>query len=686
MQGKGDVDFTQTLGRVGMTSPSGAGIAYPDIDLIKKERLGGSSVRAAASECSPDRARSRSLTDNGDSAQPSAGVITLLKHLQARLQHTENLKTTCDHDKMGVARGKDPTSSTTDAVPSGGAMNTKSLSALCASPVSSERSCVQSVVVEGAYILGCPFAQHVDTASSHSSSSTTPLMGARRASNLYVSSITTLGDYVAAGDCSGNVVVMKRRPMSTIQREGLSDLARDMEEEESDEFSSPRLSCTGNVVIPPRTKDPYEFCAKKKAYDSMICPLNSVEVLPDVTALAFLPQISPTVFLLASNEKIPKLFKVLQVHESAPRFRAVDRLDSDLPIPLMSPSPNPTVLMKQVSRYAPVHEYNIHSLHPLPDSEQFITADELTIHLWCTEHPDTSIETFSMRPPCEDDPCEMIRRVRHFPHEPFLLFVVTSFGVVRVLDIRQSLRWSNQASQLFENPPHRVEESFKCITNSLSDCGLSACGRYIAGRDLMTVCLWDVRAASGVETAASISRGFSPAVKMGEKNTGRGNFKIVRSWELYPDLHRNLRVIYQSSLFLQKNDIQFLNPTQVCTGGLGRSIFTVDINQSTPDLGEKSLGPSVSSSGIKALRLPVEDELTDLPKGIVPKRAFMDLSPLYREFEGDQTTTDRNSTTNACLDLEAQVTHLSRPMISPGGVYGMLACCRELVVQLSYSS
>ncbi|CCW66171.1 unnamed protein product [Phytomonas sp. Hart1] len=681
-----NADYSQAIGSAGLPVPSGADILCTDIDFIDKRRLGRTPLRSIAPEYPLDRTRSTFLSDNDSNAQQTEGVITLVKHLQTRLLHSENMNIISGDDEKGITHRKDPISSTATPVTSGGESNTEFLGTSCSSVAYPDRFCVKTVIVEGAYAIDSPVVLPLDTASSSSLSSSKTSMESRRIPKTYISSIATLDDYVAVGDCGGNIIVMKRRPILLTQREGLVDIAREEEVEGLDTFSSPKLGGARNVVMPPRTKDPYEFYVKKKIYDSMIDPLSSLEVTPEVTALAFLPQIGPAAYLLTSNERIPKLFKVFQVQESAPRFRAVDRLDSNPIAPLMSVSSNPTVIIKPVSHYAPVHEYTIHSLHPLPDSEQFITADELTMHLWCIEHPDMSIETFDMRPSCEDMPHETIRRVRHFPHEPFLLFVATSAGVVRVLDIRQSLRWCNRASQLFVNPPRHVDDSYKYITNSISDCSLSPCGRYIAGRDFMSVCLWDVRAASSANTAASISRRFSSAFRTDDDNGCSDNFKIVRNWELYPGLHRNLEIMYQSDFFLQKLDIQFMNPTQVGTGGLCRTIFTVDINRTTPDPDEAELGLSVSSSGLKALQLPAEEALTDLPKAIIPTNAFVNFSFFSGEYKGGETITPCDRISTAHLDLESQVTCLSRPMISPGRVYGMLACCRGQIIHLSYSS
>jgi serine/threonine-protein phosphatase 2A regulatory subunit B len=592
---------------------------------------------------------------------------------------------------------------------SGAATSTAAATAATAGATSSS-SMVTTMTAEEVYISGKPFHDYMSayvaraappsevapapssgagggitttaptTASSASSATATAAAGAHITTTFhqnpsqYISAIASQGDFVAVGDRTGRVVVMRQRDMAATTRRTLLETIQKSEEAEEAEAAaagrrggvSTGTSPSPSAPVPPRhiamlnhVKDPYEFHVAQQAYVPVIDTLNSVEVSPNVTALAFLPQRSPTTYLLTSNEKVPKLYKMMSVRESANSFRAVDKIGTKTIGPLTASSRASTVAMKPVARYALNHEYNIHSICPIAFSDQFATADDATVLLWCTEYPDSSIETFDLRSPYDDGPREAIRCVRAFPHEPFLFFVATSAGTVRVVDTRQTLRWVDQSAQVFSNPTRAEDEPFSNVTNSICDCALSPSGRYIAGRDFMSVCLWDIRMAGsgGARNTPSSPRRATPSPSSPRGEQGSQDCGVVRRWELYPSLRPDLESIYQSNLLFERFDVQFLSGNQVCTGGFNNILYTMNVESTSAD----------SRADIRTFRLPKTENISD-----------------FRRTTVSAHTPDEDKA-NTGQGLGSRMTLMSRPSMSMSASCGMVVACGQAVLQLSYN-
>ncbi|XP_010702165.1 protein phosphatase 2A regulatory subunit, putative [Leishmania panamensis] len=592
------------------------------------------------------------------------------------------------HPRMVKCRATSPSTSSRASGRSTSAVVETSLGATSSSAPTP--SAISIMTAEELYILGKPFQAYMSTLSTRPSSGDTPATptstsgsGAPAAKatvasgthittvfhhnpSQYISALANQGDFVAVGDRTGRVVVMRQRAMAAGPRRTLLDIIQRSGEAEESEAAKRHSSSASSASSPPSTprhattlnhvRDPYDFYVAQQAYVPVIDTLSSVEVSPTVMALAFLPQSGPTTYLLTANEKVPKLYKIMSVRESANPFRAVDKIGTKSIGPLTASSRMSTVTMKPVSRYAMNHEYNINSICPIAYSDQFATADDATVLLWCTEYPDTSIETHDLRSPYEDGPRETIRTLRNFPHEPFLFFVATSGGSVRVVDTRQTLRWAGQAAQAFVNPPREEDGPFSNVTNSVCDCALSPSGRYIAGRDFMSVCLWDIRMAGngGARNSPASPRRQPPAARGGD---GSSECSMVRRWALHPHLCDDLDTIYQSNLLFDKFDVQFLSSRQVCTGGFNNTLYAMDVESISAD----------TASDIRTFQLLKTDGISEFRRTTVSAHRLGE---------------DRISTGQG---LGSRMTLMSRPCMSMSGTCGMMVACGQALLQFSYN-
>lgn len=341
---------------------------------------------------------------------------------------------------------------------------------------------------------------------------------------------------------------------------------------------------SGRVFVMKRDQQTFGYFIGKQCYTPVIDPLNSVEVTPLVSSVAFLPQYGPTTYLIASNEKVPKLYKIMAVRDTPQPPKAVSLIGTKMVGPLTSPQRTSTTAMKQVHHYAMDHEYNIHSVCPVSDGSQFYSVDDLAVRLWCVDHPLSSIEVFSLkaRQLQDGEPRELIRKGFLFDNEPGLFFMTTSCGAVRVVDARESLRWVDRDPLIFHCPPRLVEDGpFAELTNNISSCALSPCGRYLCARDFMSATLWDIRKSSA---------------------------DVVGRWEVHSHLRPHLDALYQSELLLERFDVKFISSSHIATGSFSNTLCLID---SQADVVKKYQLPNLTEGRIS--RVQQVEELTATP-------------------------------------------------------------------------
>eukprot|EP00796_Vickermania_ingenoplastis_P004520 gene4520-3307_t len=346
-----------------------------------------------------------------------------------------------------------------------------------------------------------------------------------------ISSVTTSGDYMAVGDDSGMIHVME---------------------------------CDAKSTGVPR----YVHRSRQRSYVSEIDPLNSVKFMPCVNALSFVPSVGPHPLLLVTNERAPKLYKMVHLAEPLPHYSAESFLASGrLPRLLSTPGyrtaeegglEDECLSLQLVSGYAPCHETSITALCSLGvGGEQFSTSDYFSIRLWCTERPDSSIETFSLLNPGDSDtlePMEVIQAMHTFPQCPSLIFAGTSGGKVHLLDTRQSLQW-RQNSVVLDFSSSADQGRGDWGANLLMDCALSPSGSQVAARDFMSVTLLDLRRCEQRKSVA-LSR-----------------------WDLHPHVARHQEFLQQNDAYSERFQLQFLNNDTILTGGLNNQLYALDINQ-----------------------------------------------------------------------------------------------------------
>lgn len=367
--------------------------------------------------------------------------------------------------------------------------------------------------------------------------------------------MSELGSHIAVGDRMGRVWVAERQQQ---------------------ELEMNKSSANNDA------EHSFQFWVGKRCYAPVIDPLNSVEVPAAVHRMTFLPQLGNTLHLLTTNEKVPKLYKAMDVRQTPKAPNAVSSIGSKVIGPLTSPQKVNTVAMKQVHHYAMDHEYTIHTVCAA-DAATFYTADDLCVRQWCVDYPQSSVEVFAMRKPSADggDVKELLRSAAVFPWEPSLCFMATTAGCVRVVDTRESMRWSDREALSFCVRPREVSDGpFMELTNAFSSCSLSPCGRYLCAKDFMSVPVWDIR-------------------RSGDASS------LVRRVELHPELRPRFDVLYHSDLLMEKYDVHFLTSDVIVTGSFDNVLCAVHLSRLGDPVDTDSVPqPTDLISGVTKYRLP----------------------------------------------------------------------------------
>lgn len=164
----------------------------------------------------------------------------------------------------------------------------------------------------------------------------------------------------------------------------------------------------GRVVIFHRD-DPQEYNKKGRSTDYSVYTtfqshepefdyLKSLEIEEKINKIRWLKRRNPAHFLLSTNDKTIKLWKVSE------RDKKIDghlniRDDCDFPndvSSLMVPQVKQSDLIVEASPrrvYANAHTYHVNSISVNSDQETYLSADDLRINLW---HLDITSESFNI--------------------------------------------------------------------------------------------------------------------------------------------------------------------------------------------------------------------------------------------------------------------------------------------------
>ncbi|XP_043568525.1 serine/threonine-protein phosphatase 2A 55 kDa regulatory subunit B delta isoform isoform X3 [Chiloscyllium plagiosum] len=274
------------------------------------------------------------------------------------------------------------------------------------------------------------------------------------------------GDLLATGDKGGRVVIFQREQESKNR---------------------------------PHHKGEYNVYSTFQSHEPEFDYLKSLEIEEKINKIRWLPQQNAAHFLLSTNDKTIKLWKISErdkraegynLKEEDGRYRNPVRITT-LRVPVLKPMD----LMVEASPrriFANAHTYHINSISVNSDNETYLSADDLRINLWHLEITDRSFNIVDIKPANMEELTEVITAAECHPHQCNVFAYSSSKGTIRLCDMRAGAL-CDKHSKFFEEPEDPSSRSFFSeIISSISDVKFSHNGRYMMTRDYLSVKVWDV--------------------------------------------------------------------------------------------------------------------------------------------------------------------------------------------------
>merc|ERR1712076_227237 len=274
------------------------------------------------------------------------------------------------------------------------------------------------------------------------------------------------GDLLATGDKGGRVVIFQRDPAS--------------------KKANPR-------------RGEYNVYSTFQSHEPEFDYLKSLEIEEKINKIRWLKRKNPAHFLLSTNDKPIKLWKVSERDKRAEGYNLKEDTgllkDPSTVNTLRVPVLRPMELMVEASLrriFANAHTYHINSISVNSDGETYLSADDLRINLWHMEITDQSFNIVDIKPANMEELTEVITASEFHPKECNHFVYSSSKGTIRLCDMRQAALCDTHA-KLFEEPEDPTNRSFFSeIISSISDVKFSNSGRYMLTRDYLSVKVWDL--------------------------------------------------------------------------------------------------------------------------------------------------------------------------------------------------
>uniref|UniRef100_A0A8C0IIY8 Serine/threonine-protein phosphatase 2A 55 kDa regulatory subunit B n=1 Tax=Bubo bubo TaxID=30461 RepID=A0A8C0IIY8_BUBBB len=272
------------------------------------------------------------------------------------------------------------------------------------------------------------------------------------------------GELLATGDKGGRVVIFQREQESKNQ---------------------------------PHRRGEYNVYSTFQSHEPEFDYLKSLEIEEKINKIRWLPQQNAAYFLLSTNDKTVKLWKVSERDKRPEGYNLKDedgRLRDPSMITMLRVSAGRPRLPGATPRrvFANAHTYHINSISVNSDYETYMSADDLRINLWNFEITNQSFNIVDIKPANMEELTEVITAAEFHPHHCNTFVYSSSKGTIRLCDMRTSALCDRHA-KFFEEPEDPSNRSFFSeIISSISDVKFSHSGRYIMTRDYLTIKVWDL--------------------------------------------------------------------------------------------------------------------------------------------------------------------------------------------------
>ncbi|CAL8081989.1 unnamed protein product [Orchesella dallaii] len=274
------------------------------------------------------------------------------------------------------------------------------------------------------------------------------------------------GEFLATGDKGGRVVIF----------------SRDKDKDESKDF--------------PSRKGEYSVYSTFQSHEPEFDYLKSLEIEEKINKIKWLKRKNPAHFLLSTNDKTIKLWRVSEKDFKVEGFNIKDGCRdpssiTSVSVPRVVQTSN-TVEASLRRVFANAHTYHINSISVNSDQETYLSADDLRINLWNLEITDQSFNIVDIKPANMEELTEVITASEFHPSSCNLFVYSSSKGTIRLCDMRAAAL-CDKHSKLFDEPEDPTNRSFFSeIISSISDVKFSYSGRYMVSRDYLSIKVWDL--------------------------------------------------------------------------------------------------------------------------------------------------------------------------------------------------
>lgn len=241
------------------------------------------------------------------------------------------------------------------------------------------------------------------------------------------------GELLATGDKGGRVVIFQREQESKNQ---------------------------------PHRRGEYNVYSTFQSHEPEFDYLKSLEIEEKINKIRWLPQQNAAYFLLSTNDKTVKLWKVSERDKRPEGYNLKDedgRLrDPSMITVLRVPVLRPMDLMVEATPrrvFANAHTYHINSISVNSDYETYMSADDLRINLWNFEITNQSFNIVDIKPANMEELTEVITAAEFHPHHCNTFVYSSSKGTIRLCDMRTAALCDRHA-KFFEEPEDPSNRSF----------------------------------------------------------------------------------------------------------------------------------------------------------------------------------------------------------------------------------
>jgi serine/threonine-protein phosphatase 2A regulatory subunit B len=270
------------------------------------------------------------------------------------------------------------------------------------------------------------------------------------------------GDYIAVGDKGGRVILFKKAQSAA-------------------KGSSKAID--------------YSYFSEFQSHESEFDELKSIEIEEKINRIEWLNRHYRSLFLLTTNDKKIKLWKVYNKEEKKAyglNLEGGAKGIKALKIPKLKKG-GKVVTAQFKKSFQNAHDYHINSISQSADNEHFLSADDLRVNIWNLSISNEVYSAVDIPVENMEDLSEVITSASFHPTDPNVFMFSSSKGVIKLCDFRVNSQYDKSAVDYMLPEDSQKRNFFSEIINSISYACFAKNGNYLFSRDYITVKAWDVR-------------------------------------------------------------------------------------------------------------------------------------------------------------------------------------------------